>query len=79
MSGTIGTAIGLDLLGGFHEGGFAFLLMNMPRWCWENTGLVYSTARMHILPWMMVFLMIPHQGWAIDAGPPLQGMENRCF
>ncbi|HZT71344.1 MAG TPA: L-rhamnose/proton symporter RhaT [Terriglobia bacterium] len=59
MSGNVGVAIGLVLLGGFLQGSFALPMKRMGRWRWENTWLVYSIAGMLILPWIMVFTTVP--------------------
>ncbi len=60
MSGSIGLAIGFVLLGGFLQGSFALPMKRMTRWRWENTWLVYSVAGLLVLPWVMVFLTVPH-------------------
>lgn len=62
MSGSIGLALGLVLLGGFLQGSFALPMKRMSRWRWENTWLVYSVAGMLVLPWIMVFATVPHFG-----------------
>jgi L-rhamnose-H+ transport protein len=69
MIGTIGAAIGLVLLGGFLQGSFALPMKRMPRWRWENTWLVYSIAGMLLLPWIMVFVTVPHLGRVLGAAP----------
>lgn len=62
MRGNISLAIGLVLLGGFLQGSFALPMKRMARWRWENTWLVYSVVGMLILPWVMVFMTVPHFG-----------------
>lgn len=59
MSGNVGMAIGLVLLGGFLQGSFALPMKRMGRWRWENTWLVYSIAGMLFFPWIMVFTTVP--------------------
>ncbi|MEJ2010252.1 MAG: L-rhamnose/proton symporter RhaT [Acidobacteriota bacterium] len=69
MSGSIGLAIGLVLLGGFLQGSFALPMKRMTRWRWENTWLVYSVAGMLILPWIMVFVTVPHFSLVLASAP----------
>lgn len=69
MSGNIGLAIGLVLLGGFLQGSFALPMKRMTRWRWENTWLVYSVAGMLVLPWIMVFATVPHFGEVLAGAP----------
>jgi L-rhamnose-H+ transport protein len=69
MTRNIGLAIGLVLLGGFLQGSFALPMKRMTRWRWENTWLVYSVAGMLILPWIMVFMTVPHFGDVLAGSP----------
>lgn len=69
MSGNIGLAIGLVLLGGFLQGSFALPMKRMARWRWENTWLIYSVAGMLLLPWIMVFTTVPHFGKVLADAP----------
>lgn len=69
MSGNIGAAIGMVLLGGFLQGSFALPMKRMPRWRSENTWLVYSTAGMLVLPWIIASLTVPHLGKVLGAAP----------
>lgn len=62
MSESISLAIGLVLVGGFLQGSFALPMKRMTRWRWENTWLVYSVAGLVVLPWILVFLTVPHFG-----------------
>jgi len=69
MSGSIDLAIGLVLLGGFLQGSFALPMKRMTRWRWETTWLVYSVAGMLLLPWIMVFVTVPHFGLVLAGAP----------
>ena len=48
------------LAGGAMQGTFAVPLKFTRRWSWENIWLVYSTAGMLLLPWMVAFLVSPN-------------------
>jgi L-rhamnose-H+ transport protein len=58
--------LGLVLVGGFLQGGFALPMKRMTLWHWENTWLVYSLTGMFALPWAMALATIPHLGEALQ-------------
>ncbi len=60
MGESIGLGLILVLLGGLLQGSFALPMKRMPAWRWENTWLVYSVTGLVIVPWLVLWLTVPH-------------------
>lgn len=52
--------MGIIVISGILNGGFALPMKYARQWKWENTWLVFSIVGVFFLPWFMAFRFVPH-------------------
>lgn len=58
-SSFMGFGVGMVILGGLMQGGFAVPMKHMRAWRWENVWLVYSVVGLLVFPWLLVWATVP--------------------